>query len=399
MEYSGRFTLQSVCKPLIYAIALNELGRDVVHSYIGMEPSGRRYNDMELDHNNQPHNPFVTSGSILTIALVQKLIKPELSNAAKFDYIMDYFSRMAGGQQIGFNNSVFLAEREHADRNYALSYQLKEYSCFPGGTNIKDCLDLWYQCCSMEVTAETVAVIASTLANGGVTPITGETVLRPEAVRDVLSLLHSCGFYESSGYFAFKVGIPGKSSVAGSMMMVLPNTMGVCLWSPPLDSYGNSCRGRHFMESLIDTFTFHRYEGAADTSCGKNNPTKMVSQSRGDTIVSLLYAAAAGDLATLKTHKFLGHNMNASDYDGRTPLHLAAAEGQQDCVRFLLYKCEVEPGPRDRWGFTPLSEAERAGHLAVSRLLEAWISRDCEDSELTLTSLSANHLLQAVTPQ
>ena len=168
---------------------------------------------------------------------------------------------MAGGETIGFNNSIFLAEREHADRNFALAYQLKEYGCFPEGTNIKDCLDLWYQCCSMEVTCETVSVIGSTLANGGTAPITGNSILKPEAVRDVLSLLHSCGFYESSGYFAFKLGIPGKTSVTGSMMMVLPNVLGICLWSPPLDRYGNSCKGQYFMETMKETFTFHDYEG------------------------------------------------------------------------------------------------------------------------------------------
>ena len=84
--------------------------------YVGMEPSGRKFNDMELDHNHQPHNPIVNAGSILTLALVQRLVRPELSNAAKFDYILAYFTKMAGGETIGFNNSVFLAEREHADR-------------------------------------------------------------------------------------------------------------------------------------------------------------------------------------------------------------------------------------------------------------------------------------------
>jgi len=385
-----KFTLQSVCKALIYGIALNELGRDVVHKYLGMEPSGRRFNDMTLDYNKQPHNPLVNAGAILTISLLQKLVKPEMSMAEKFDYILNYFTRMAGGGNIGFNNSVFLAEREQADRNFAISYQLKEHGCFPENTNIHDCLDLWYQCCSMEVTCETVAVIAGTLAHGGVAPITGEKVLKPEAVRDVLSLLHSCGFYEYSGYFAFKVGIPGKSSVAGSMMMVLPNTMGICLWSPPLDKYGNSFRGLKFMENLIENFSFHRYEGK--TMLNKSNPRRVKAESRGDTIVSLLYAAAAGDLSALKTHKFLGVDMNASDYDGRTPLHLAAAEGHKDCVTFLLYKCDVNPSPTDRWGFTPLSEAEKFGHKAVVTILQLWTTKDVD----TLTSKEGQEMLKQI---
>ncbi len=145
------------------------------------------------------------------------------------------------GEFVGFNNSLFLAEREVADRNYALAYYMKKNKCFPKGANIKDCLDIWYQvniqykilkcrtycilffsfehrcctqicychlqCCSMEVNCEALAVIGATLANGGVCPISLERVIKPDAVRDVLSLLRSCGFYEYSGQFAFKVRI------------------------------------------------------------------------------------------------------------------------------------------------------------------------------------------------
>ena len=132
-------------------------------------------------------------------------MKPEMSLAEKFDDVTDYIKRLAGGETVGFNNSVFLAEREVADRNYALAYYMKENKCFPKGSNIKDCLDFWYQCCSMEVNCESLAVIGATLANGGVCPITLERVIKPDPVRDVLSLLHSCGFYEYSGQFAFKV--------------------------------------------------------------------------------------------------------------------------------------------------------------------------------------------------
>ena len=98
----------------------------------------------------------------------------------------------------------------------------------------------------MEVHCDTLAVMGATLANGGVCPVTREATLEPEAVRDVLSLMHSCGMYNYSGQFAFNVGLPAKSGVSGALVLVIPNVMGIGIWSPPLDSLGNSVRGVQF---------------------------------------------------------------------------------------------------------------------------------------------------------
>ena len=107
---------------------------------------------------------MVNSGSIIVNSLIQTMYKPEMSGAEKFDEIMNYIKRMAGGEYVSFNNSVFLAEREVSDRNYALSYYMKENNCFPKGSKIKECVDFWYQCCAMEVNCESMAVICATLA-------------------------------------------------------------------------------------------------------------------------------------------------------------------------------------------------------------------------------------------
>lgn len=129
----------------------------------------------------------------------------------KFDWACNQYKAMAGGEYLGFSNATFLSEREAADRNYSIAYFMKEHKCFPKNAVLKDVMDFYFQMCSLEVNCETVAVIASTLANGGICPITSEKVLSAQAVRDVLSLMFSCGCYDYSGQFAFNVGLPAKS--------------------------------------------------------------------------------------------------------------------------------------------------------------------------------------------
>ncbi|XP_052237683.1 uncharacterized protein LOC127848996 [Dreissena polymorpha] len=317
------FCLQSVSKPLTYAMALNDLSPEIVHEFVGQEPSGVTFNSLSLDYRNKPHNPMINAGAIA----ICSLLKQGVNLADRFDY------------------------------------------CFPEGTNLMEVLDFYFQLCSLEVTCESGSVIAAALANGGVCPITGDKIFSASSVRDTLSLMLSCGLYDYSGEFAFKVGLPAKSGVSGVILIVVPNKMGFCVWSPALDVWGNSVRGVQFAKDLVAKFNFHHYDNLRFTP-KKIDPCVKQIESRATDIVGLLFSAYNNDVSALKRYALGDLNMEQADYDGRTALHIGAAEGHEAVIKFLIHKCKCNPKVTDRWGFTPYDDAVRFGHMRVAHILK-----------------------------
>jgi len=354
-DYEEDFCVQSVSKPITYCLALEQHGEVEVHKHVGREPSGRGFNAYKLNESRLPFNPLVNSGAISACALVG--VKDPL--AERFGMVKDSWKKLSGGGKIGFDNATYQSERKTADRNFALAYLLKEAGAFPEGTTLKDTLDLYFQCCSVEINAKTLAVVAATLANGGVNPVTGEQVFSPDIVKNCLSVMYLCGMYDFSGEWAFSVGLPAKSGVSGVIMVVIPGIMGICTWSPPLDRYGNSVRGIAFCKTLVQKYNFHIFSKLGSATL-KRAPKE--SETAAVTLIHLCYAAGKGDLASVK--KIIeeqGVDVNKADYDGRTALHLAASEGQMEVVKYLLSK-NANVGFKDRWGGTPFSDAQR-GHF------------------------------------
>ncbi|XP_015199716.2 glutaminase liver isoform, mitochondrial isoform X1 [Lepisosteus oculatus] len=376
------FCLQSCVKPLEYAIALHEAGTERVHRYVGKEPSGLKFNKLFLNEEDKPHNPMVNAGAIV----ISSLIKPGSNKAEKFDCVMEFLMKMAGREFVGFSNATFQSEKETGDRNFAIGYYLKEKKCFPSGVDMIAALDFYFQLCSIEVTCESGSVMAATLANGGICPITGERVLSAEAVRNTLSLMHSCGMYDFSGQFAFHVGLPAKSGVSGAVLLVVPNVMGLMCWSPPLDKVGNSVRGIHFCQELVSLFNFHNYDNLRHFA-KKLDPRREPGDVRNKSVVNLLFAAYSGDVSALRRaiqvwrealsllpgrFALSATNMEQKDYDSRTALHVAAAEGHVEVVLFLTDTCKVNPFVKDRWGNIPLDDAVQFGHEAVVKVLKEY---------------------------
>lgn len=259
--------MQSCSKPLTYCVAHELYGLEEIHRSVGFEPSGRSFNAHTLNDQGIPHNPMINAGAIM----VASMIAPEKEPAERYELVQKYYSRMAGNKikDTNFNNSVYLSEQQHADRNISLAYFMRESGAFPKKTDhsiLMADLNLYFQCCSVTINCQTGSIIAATLANNGVCPTTGERVFSEETVRDCLSLMYNCGMYDYSGQFAFRVGLPAKSGVSGGILLIVPGRYGVCIYSPRLDDNGNSVQGVDVCEQISKKLGVHIFHSLSKSS-------------------------------------------------------------------------------------------------------------------------------------
>lgn len=251
-DASVSFTIQSVSKPFMYGYALQRYGREAVLKHVGVEPTGEAFNSIVLDEvANRPFNPMVNAGAIA----VAELMDGD-SQENRVDNMLALFSSLAG-HGLHIDEAVFQSELATGHRNRAIAYMMLNTGMIRHDPN--DVLDLYFRQCSVAVTCRDLAVMAATLANDGANPITGEVVLETQYVRDMLSVMNSCGMYDYAGEWAYEVGMPAKSGVSGAIIAVIPGQIGLCVYSPPIDSQGNSVRGIRVCQEISDEFELHAF--------------------------------------------------------------------------------------------------------------------------------------------
>ncbi|MFI6642593.1 glutaminase A [Streptomyces sp. NPDC050504] len=244
------FTIQSVSKPFVYALALTDLGPEEMLGHVDAEPSGEAFNAISLEPGTgRPANPMVNAGAIATTALVAAA-DPEERDAR----ILEWLSAFAG-RRLDYDEEVYASEAATGDRNRALAYLMRSAGSLAGDPYAVT--GSYFRQCSVRVTAADLAVMAATLAKGGRNPVTGERVVAQDVAVRTLAVMATCGMYDGAGKWLLNVGLPAKSGVAGGLIAASPGRFGVAVYSPPLDAEGNSVRGVAALTEMSQQFALH----------------------------------------------------------------------------------------------------------------------------------------------
>ena len=247
------FTIQSICKPFAFQMALEQHGREETLKHVGVEPSGDAFNAIELEpYTMRPYNAMVNAGAIA----VSSLIKQESEEGGVCSFIAKM--QRAAGRPLRIDPAVCASEAATGNRNRAIAYLMLNHGIIDG--QVDHTLHQYFSQCSLLVTARDLAMMAATLANMGINPVTRDRVFDFRYVRDTLTVMFTCGLYDHAGEWAYHVGLPAKSGVGGGIIAVVNRQLGIAVYSPRLDAKGNSVRGILASRDLASHLGLHAFE-------------------------------------------------------------------------------------------------------------------------------------------
>jgi len=235
-DYNEKFSIQSISKVFTLSLLAPMVGEEVWEC-VGREPSGSAFNSLvQLEYEKGiPRNPFINAGALVVTDKLFERVEDLDSE------LLNYVRTLSGSADISFNDEVADSEYVTGERNKALAHLMKSFGNFKG--KVAEVFRAYCNHCSIEMSTAQLAQAFLFLANKGINPLNGEQVVSCRDAKRINSLMLTCGFYDESGDFAYRVGLPGKSGVGGGIVAVIPGKLSIAVWSPELNEHGNSCRG------------------------------------------------------------------------------------------------------------------------------------------------------------
>lgn len=256
-DVKSEVSIQSISKVFTAAKVMEQSGPDKIFNTVGVDATGQRFNSIvsiEMAHGlygGPEMNPLVNPGAIATTSMVEGKSRDDIFNS-----ILSFYSDFAG-RELSVNQEVFKSESDTNQRNQAIGALMYAYGYIK--ENPEQATDIYTEQCSVSVNAKDLATMASTLANGGVNPVSKKTVMKPDNVPKLLAVMATAGLYDDSGKWLWRTGLPGKSGVGGGIIAVSPGNFGIAVISPPLDEAGNSVRAQKAIADISNALGGNPY--------------------------------------------------------------------------------------------------------------------------------------------
>ncbi|MDU5570006.1 MAG: glutaminase A [Peptoniphilus harei] len=241
-----KFSIQSIVKVILYALAMKNYKVSELKKYVGVRPSAKPFNsviELELSEKRIPVNPFINAGAIIIVAILHNVYREKT-----FDVILKKASEFLG-EEVDYSREIAESEKESSFTNRTLIYLMLAKGILPSDTKVEEVLDTYFKACSILVNTENLAHMSYVISNDGI-DLEGKEIITAKEAKVLRSLMATCGTYDYSGDFAIRVGLPAKSGVGGGIVTASKNKNGLAVYAPRLDKHGNSYSGVRMLEFL-----------------------------------------------------------------------------------------------------------------------------------------------------